>query len=95
MHVLDALGNPVRRQIIERLQSAPLSVADLSATFPVSRPAISRHLRILEEAGLVRGTAAGNRNLYALSPHGFAIARGYLDAFWDESLANLQALARE
>ena len=72
MHALDALGNPVRRALLMELRTAPLSVGELAAKFPVSRPAVSRHLRMLEEAGLVEARSEGTRSLYAVRLQGFA-----------------------
>lgn len=94
MHALDALGSPVRRQILKRLNKAPLSVGDLAENFPVSRPAISRHLRVLEDAGLVESRGEGNRSLYSVRIQGFAPVREFLDEFWDVALARLEELSR-
>ena len=93
VHALDALGNPVRRAILRHLKTQPLSVQDLADRFPVSRPAVSRHLRILQEGGLVEAHRDGQRNVYAVRPQGLGSARAYLDEFWDAALANLGALA--
>ncbi|MCA9572928.1 MAG: winged helix-turn-helix transcriptional regulator, partial [Myxococcales bacterium] len=79
MHPLDALGNPVRRDLLRTLQSGPRSVQDLASRFPVSRPAISRHLAILKEAGLVDAKPEGTRTLYAIRLQGLAEVRAYLD----------------
>lgn len=95
MHALDALGSPVRRDILLALRSGPRSVGDLAARFPVSRPAVSRHLAILRDAGLVEAHPDGNRTLYAVRMQGFASVRAYLDEFWDTALARLQQLASE
>lgn len=94
MHALDALGNPVRRQILRTLRGSPLSVGELAACFPVSRPAISRHLRLLEQAGLVETRDEGARNLYTVRVQGLASVREFLDEFWDTALARLEQLAR-
>lgn len=93
MHALDALGNPVRRDILRALRAAPLSVGEIAARFPVSRPAISRHLRLLEDAGLVEARAHGTKSLYAVRVQGFASVRDFLDEFWDTALARLEELA--
>ena len=90
MEALDALGNPVRRQILEHLRSGPAPVGELAERFPVSRPAISRHLRVLEQAGLVSHSAEGRQNLYRLEPRGFAAAQDYLATFWDDALARFK-----
>lgn len=94
MHALDALGSPVRRQILKKLNNAPLSVGDLAEKFPVSRPAISRHLRVLEDAGLVESRGEGNRSLYSVRIQGFAPVREFLDEFWDVALARLEELSK-
>ena len=95
MHALDALGNPVRRQMLVRLRAKSLSVGQLAEEFPVSRPAISRHLRVLEEAGLVERKSEGAQNLYTVRIEGFASVRAFIDEFWDTALARLEALARK
>jgi DNA-binding transcriptional ArsR family regulator len=94
MHALDALGSPVRRDILVALRAQPLSVGDLAERFPVSRPAVSRHLRILEEAGLVSARADGTRSIYSVRVQGFASVREFLDDFWDVALARLESMAR-
>ncbi len=95
MHALDALGNSVRRTILRQLRTAPLSVNELAARFPVSRPAISRHLRVLVKSGLVETRGGGARHQYALRMKGFAPVREFLDEFWDSALARLEELSRE
>ena len=95
MNALDALGNPVRREILRALRRRPLSVGEVAARFPVSRPAVSRHLRLLEEAGLVDSRAEGTRTLYAVRVQGLASVREFLDEFWDTALARLEELAQE
>jgi DNA-binding transcriptional ArsR family regulator len=95
MHALDALGNPIRRAILLELRTGPRSVGELALQFPVSRPAISRHLRVLEDAGLVEGHNVGANNLYAIRMQGFATVREFLDEFWDTALAQLQQLAEK
>ena len=94
MHALDALGNPTRRAILKKLQQAPLSVGDLADKFPITRPAISRHLRVLEEAGLVEARSDGKHHYYSVRVQGFRPARDFLDEFWDTALARLEELAR-
>ncbi len=94
MEALDALGNAVRRDILLSLREQPLSVNELAARFPVSRPAVSRHLRVLEDAGLVESRTEGTRSLYAIRVEGLASVREFLDSFWDSALARLQTLAR-
>jgi DNA-binding transcriptional ArsR family regulator len=95
MHVLDALGNPVRRAILHELRAGPRAVGDIAAGLPISRPAVSRHLRLLEEAGLVQVREDGARNIYAIRMQGFASVRAFVDDFWDTALARLEELARE
>lgn len=95
MHTLDALGSPVRRQILRRLRRSPLSVGDLAEKFPISRPAISRHLRVLEDAGLVESRGEGTRSLYSVRVQGFAPVREFLDEFWDVALARLEELSKK
>ena len=94
MHALDALGSPVRREILVRLRARPATVGEIAARFPVSRPAISRHLATLQRAGLVTTRSSGGRRLYAIRLEGFAPVRAYLDGFWDTALARLEQLAR-
>jgi DNA-binding transcriptional ArsR family regulator len=93
MHPLDALGNPVRRDMLRALRATPLSVGELAERFPVSRPAVSRHLRVLEDAGLVEARAEGTRSLYTVRIQGFAPVRAYLDEFWDAALTRLKELS--
>ena len=84
---LDALGDATRRGILARLIDGPSAVGELAREFPVSRPAISQHLRILKEANLVVDRAAGNRRLYQLNPAGFETLREYLEQFWGHALS--------
>jgi DNA-binding transcriptional ArsR family regulator len=77
--ILSALADPTRLEIYERLASGPLAVGDLARTFPLSRPAISQHLRVLKDAGLATDTAYGTRRVYALDPNGVAALRAFLD----------------
>jgi len=83
---LDALGDPTRRAILARLIDGPLPVGELARDFPVSRPAISQHLRVLKQAQLVVDRPAGNRRLYQLNPAGFETLREYLEQFWGQAL---------
>jgi DNA-binding transcriptional ArsR family regulator len=82
-----ALGDPTRRAIFERLAERPWSVGELAQELPVSRPAVSQHLKVLKEAGLVRDTAAGSRRIYRVDPDGVGAVRDYLDRFWNRALA--------
>ena len=88
---LTALADPTRRAIFERLAEHPLSVGELAGGFPVSRPAVSQHLRVLKSAGLVIDHAAGARRVYRIDPAGLAAIRGWLDRFWDRALAEFKA----
>jgi DNA-binding transcriptional ArsR family regulator len=90
-----ALADPTRRQIFERLARKPLSVVDLAADMPVSRPAVSQHLRVLKDARLVIERKLGTRRVYRLDPRGVADMRAYLDRFWDRALAAFKAAAEE
>jgi DNA-binding transcriptional ArsR family regulator len=84
--VLDALGDRTRRQIVDRLRRGPLPVGQLAADLPVGRPAVSKHLRVLEGAGLVEHHSVGTRNLYALAPEGFTALQQWLANTWDRAL---------
>lgn len=84
---LTALGDPTRRAIFELLADRPRAVGDLARELPVSRPAVSQHLKVLKGAGLVTDRRAGNRRIYQLDPDGVGDLRAYLDRFWNRSLA--------
>ncbi|MBF4767665.1 winged helix-turn-helix transcriptional regulator [Nocardioides agariphilus] len=84
--VFDALGEPVRRQIIARLRTGPTPVGKLAEQLTVGRPAVSKHLRVLEGAGLVHHESRGTRNLYALAPEGLVVAQQWLVGMWDTAL---------
>ena len=90
---MDALGDPTRRAIFERLRSGPRAVGELADELPVSRPAVSQHLRVLKEAGLVTERRNGTRRLYRVDPDGVGALRDYFDAFWNEALAAFKAAA--
>jgi DNA-binding transcriptional ArsR family regulator len=94
LNAFDALGSPVRRAILHELRDAPLSVAELAERMPVSRPAVSRHLGVLQEAGLVDLREVGTRNIYSIRMQGFASVRAFVDDFWDSALTRLEELAR-
>jgi DNA-binding transcriptional ArsR family regulator len=85
-----ALGDPTRREIFERLAEQPSAVGDLARDLPVSRPAVSQHLKVLKDAGLVFDRRDGNRRIYELDPDGIAALRGYLDRFWNLALASFK-----
>jgi DNA-binding transcriptional ArsR family regulator len=88
-----ALADPTRRAIFERLARGPSAVGELAREFPVSRPAVSQHLRVLKEAGLVTDRRDGSRRLYAVDPHGVESMRAYLDTFWRDALAAFERAA--
>ena len=85
-----ALSDPTRRAIFERLADGPRSVGELAADLPVSRPAVSQHLKVLKDAGLVSERAAGTRRIYRLNPAGVAAMRDQLDTYWNRALAGFQ-----
>jgi DNA-binding transcriptional ArsR family regulator len=84
---LTALGDPTRRAIFERLAEEPLAVGELARELPVSRPAVSQHLKVLKDAGMVLDRPAGTRRIYQLDPAGISAMRAYLDQFWNTALA--------
>jgi len=88
---LTALADPTRRAVFERLRRGPVPVGVIAAGLPVSRPAVSQHLRVLKDAGLVRDEAVGTRRLYAVDPRGVAELRAWLDRFWDQALHAFKA----
>jgi DNA-binding transcriptional ArsR family regulator len=92
---LSALGDPTRRAIFERLGDHPQAVGDLARELPVSRPAVSQHLRVLKDAGLVIDRAAGTRRIYQLDPDGIGALRTYLDRFWNQALAAFKAAVEQ
>ena len=85
--LIEALADPTRRSIFELLSRGPRSVADITGEVPVSRPAVSQHLRVLKDVGLVSVRAVGTRRFYALDPTGVRAARDYFDQFWTTALA--------
>ena len=88
-----ALGDPTRRAIFERLRGGPLAVGELASELPVSRPAVSQHLRVLKEAGLVTDTKAGTRRLYSVDQQGLDALRTYFERFWEGALVQLKQAA--
>ncbi len=90
---MDALGDGTRRLILERLRGGPRAVGELAAELPVSRPAVSQHLRVLKEAGLVTDRRNGTRRLYRVDTDGLAEVRDYLESFWTDVLAAFEAAA--
>jgi DNA-binding transcriptional ArsR family regulator len=92
---LAALGDPTRRAIFERVAARPSAVGDLARGLPVSRPAVSQHLKVLKEAGLVTETPEGTRRIYRLDPRGIAVMRDWLDAHWTTALTAFAKFADE
>ena len=92
---LDAFGDLTRRALLERLRGGPMSVGELAEGLPVSRPAVSQHLRVLKQAQLVRDEASGTRRYYQLDPRGFATVRDYFDSFWGDALEAFKAKFEE
>jgi DNA-binding transcriptional ArsR family regulator len=94
---MNALGDPTRRRIFERLAAGPKAVGELARGLPVSRPAVSQHLRVLKTAGLVSERPEGTRRVYRVDPGGIVALRAYFEDFWDRALAYFQteAEARE
>jgi DNA-binding transcriptional ArsR family regulator len=90
---ITALSDPTRRAVFERLVDGPRSVADISRGLPVSRPAVSQHLRVLKDAGLVFATPQGTRQLYQVDPGGIEEVRRYFDRFWSRALAAFKETA--
>jgi DNA-binding transcriptional ArsR family regulator len=90
---MDALGDPTRRAIFERLRRGPQAVGELARGLPISRPAVSQHLKVLKDARLVTDRAEGTRRIYRVDPDGLAEVRTWLEAMWDEALADFKAEA--
>jgi len=92
---MDALGDGTRRQIFERLATGPHTVGELARELPVSRPAVSQHLKVLLDAELVLVNPLGTRRIYHVNPEGVAAMRAYFDRFWNEALAAFKAAAEQ
>jgi DNA-binding transcriptional ArsR family regulator len=90
-----ALGDPTRRAIFEQLVERPRAVGELAAACPVSRPAVSQHLRVLKDARLVVDRPAGNRRIYEVDPTGLGALRADLERFWGQALANYKAVVEQ
>jgi DNA-binding transcriptional ArsR family regulator len=90
-----ALGDPTRRAIFERLADRPRSVGELAGELPVSRPAVSQHLKVLKDARLVIDERSGTRRIYQVDPDGLRALRGYLDHFWDQALAGFRTAVEQ
>jgi DNA-binding transcriptional ArsR family regulator len=86
-----ALADPTRRRVLERLSAGPLAVGQIAEGLPVSRPAVSQHLKVLKEAGLVSDHPDGARRIYVIDPRGLGAMRAWLDQFWDGALAAFKA----
>ncbi len=91
--MLSALADPTRRAIFERLARSPSAVGEVARELPVSRPAVSQHLKVLKSAGLVTDQAAGTRRVYSVDPAGIAAIRDYFEQFWQQSLSRFAAAA--
>jgi DNA-binding transcriptional ArsR family regulator len=92
---MDALGDPTRRAIFEQLADGPKAVTDIAAQLPVSRPAVSQHLKVLTQAGLVTHQRLGTRRLYQVDPEGVQALRAYFDRFWNHALASFKEAAEK
>jgi len=92
---LDALGDATRMAIFQKLSGGPIAVNELARLLPVSRPAVSQHLRVLKDAGLVMDTKAGTRRLYQLDPEGVARLRAHFDQMWTRAMSAFQAAAEQ
>ena len=90
-----ALADPTRREVFERVAQRPSAVGELARDLPVSRPAVSQHLKVLKDAGLVVDEPAGTRRIYRADPQGVAVLREYLDLFWRRSLDSFKTVAEE
>jgi DNA-binding transcriptional ArsR family regulator len=90
-----ALADPTRLTLLERLSARPCAVVDLARDLPVSRPAVSQHLRVLKDAGLVVDRPLGNRRIYAINPDGLSRLRAELDRFWTSTLAAYKAAVEQ
>jgi DNA-binding transcriptional ArsR family regulator len=92
---IGTLGDPTRRAIFERLAEAPSAVGELAGELPVSRPAVSQHLKVLKDAGLVFDRRDGTRRIYQLDPDGLAELRAQVDRFWNQALANYKDVVEQ
>ena len=93
--VFAALADPTRRAVFERVADRPQSVGALAAELPVSRPAVSQHLKVLKDAGLVADEAHGTSRIYRIDPNGLGPLRRWLDELWDRNLANFKRIAEQ
>ena len=92
-NALAALADPTRRAVFERLRDRPLGVGEIASKLPVSRPAVSQHLKVLKQAGLVADEPRGSARIYRIHAEGLRELRDWLDGFWDEALSNFKAHA--
>jgi DNA-binding transcriptional ArsR family regulator len=92
---MEALGDATRREIMEKLRGGPRPVGEIAAGLPVSRPAVSQHLRVLKEAGLVTERKDGTRRIYGIEPKAIADLRAYFDSFWEQALAGFKEQAEK
>lgn len=92
---LVALADPTRRKVFERLRRGPLPVGEIAEGLPVSRPAVSQHLKVLKEAGLVTESQDGTRRIYRIDPEGLGQLRAWLDQFWDGAMEDFKAEAEK
>jgi len=90
-----ALADPTRREVFEQLRKGPSSVGEIARHLPVSRPAVSQHLKVLKEAGLVQDEPKGTARIYRIDPKGLAAIRAWLDRFWDDALETFKAEAEK
>lgn len=95
LKILQALADDTRRDLFEKIAAQPQTVADLARVVPVSQPAVSQHLKVLREAGLVADRAEGRRRIYAIDPNGLGPLRAWLDQFWNQQLAAFQRAVEE
>lgn len=95
LKILQALADDTRRDLFEKIAAQPQTVADLARVVPVSQPAVSQHVKVLKEAGLVTDRAEGRRRIYAIDPNGLGPLRAWLDQFWDQQLAAFQRAVEE
>jgi DNA-binding transcriptional ArsR family regulator len=94
-NVVEALADETRRRIVERLRGGACTVGELADSLPVSQPAVSQHLRVLKEAGLVQARVDGQRRIYSLVPGGLRELRDYIERLWDDALGEFQRAAKE
>jgi DNA-binding transcriptional ArsR family regulator len=92
---MEAFADATRRSIVERLASGPAAVGELANGLPVSRPAVSQHLKVLRDAGLVTDLKQGTKRIYRLDPDGLAALRAYLDGLWQQALDSFRAVAEQ